>query len=64
MKGKRGRKETAILPPIAPPPPVRFNPMRRAGSAAWQRDGQHVAKAVCPGLPESRFRQVSPVKMG
>ncbi|ALL66124.1 hypothetical protein K788_0003290 [Paraburkholderia caribensis MBA4] len=64
MEGKRRRKETAILPPIAPPPPARFNPMRRAGRAACQRTGQCVAQAVCPCLPEGRFRQVSPVKMG
>ncbi|AUT58772.1 hypothetical protein C2L65_03525 [Paraburkholderia terrae] len=64
MKGKRGRKETAILPPIASSPPARFNPRRRAGSAAWQRAGQRVVKAVCPGLPEGRFRRVSPAKMG
>ncbi|TCG08651.1 hypothetical protein BZM27_10850 [Paraburkholderia steynii] len=64
MKGKRGRKETAILPPIASPPPAPFNPMRRAGSDARQRADQRVGKAARPGLPEGRFRRVSPAKMG
>ncbi|TXC89141.1 hypothetical protein FRZ40_07520 [Paraburkholderia azotifigens] len=64
MEGERGRKETAILPPIASAPPAPRAAMQRA-KCARRRDARERARsAACPGLPEGHLRQVRPSKMG